>query len=76
MLAVTFWGAASLGTVVLAFNRVLGLVHARSGRVLFDGKWAWLWTAATAAYGLYYGLFNTPPLYSAVTGAWQKELLS
>ncbi|KAK0403067.1 hypothetical protein QR680_016697 [Steinernema hermaphroditum] len=67
---VGLWSSQCLTCVVLVFNRCVDISSEWLADVLFSGYRTFLWILLTVVYMLYFVLFNTPILFSSLSGAW------
>ncbi|KAH7705772.1 Protein SRT-41 [Aphelenchoides avenae] len=59
-----------MAAVMLASSRCIDTVSSKWGTRLFDGNKTWLWCLVPTTYGLYFGYFGKPVLFTGIYACW------
>ncbi|KAH7709413.1 Protein SRT-28 a [Aphelenchoides avenae] len=70
VLGTSLWAAESTTDVLLAVSRCIEMTSPRLGKKLFGGNRAWLWVIPPTLYGLYFGVYTKPVLFSGLFNSW------
>ncbi|KAI1705569.1 serpentine type 7TM GPCR chemoreceptor srt domain-containing protein [Ditylenchus destructor] len=68
--AMALWGCESTAAILLALNRCLEIALPKAGERIFRGHRTWLWILAAATYGVSFGFFGKPVLFTSIIMAW------
>ncbi|KAI1701640.1 serpentine type 7TM GPCR chemoreceptor srt domain-containing protein [Ditylenchus destructor] len=71
--AMGLWGCEGIAAVFLALNRCLEIAMPKVGDFLFKGERTWCWILASLVFGIWFGFFGKPVLFSSLRLAWIFE---
>ncbi|KAH7708344.1 Protein SRT-40, partial [Aphelenchoides avenae] len=69
-LGLGLWGAESMTSMILAFNRCLEMANPQMARRLFHGKLTNIWLILPTVYMVVFIVLTPSPVYSSLVVAW------